>query len=122
MRHKTHTNITRSMFPWIKPDVIQKVNSALDSPTKQQIAMSKFMPNMPIPGLVQYPHRKYTHNMAETFLTGYQNGGMDGVYAALAHQIGDMVRDRWVSQVGGYQADIFEANYNALLGQQNKRR
>lgn len=113
MRHKTHIRVTKGMFPWIKPDVIQKVNSALDSPTRQQKML--FTNGIPIPGLNMYPHRRYTHTMQDAILTGYMTAGLDGAYAAMGHMIGDITRDQTVARVGGLQADVLEAFFNLYM-------
>ena len=103
------------MFPWVRPDVIQKVNSALDTPTRQQKMM--FTNGMPFPGMNMYPHRRYTHTIQDAILTGYMTAGLDGAYAAMGHMCGDLARDQIVSKVGGLKADVLEAMYNLYMNQ-----
>ena len=85
--------MTGMMRPGADPNVIYRVNRALDNPDPWAIRFNQSMKNsgyshtFDVPGLIKYPHRAPTHDWMSAMMTGYMYGGREGMYAAAANHL-----------------------------------
>jgi hypothetical protein len=93
MHWNTHDRMTGMMRPGADPNVIYRVNRALDNPDPWAIRFNQSMKNsgyshtFDVPGLIKYPHRAPTHDWMSAMMTGYMYGGREGMYAAAANHL-----------------------------------
>jgi hypothetical protein len=100
MRWETHDRLSSMMRPGANPNMIYRVNRAMDNPDPWAIRLNQTMKNsgfshaFDIPGLRKYGHREPNHNWMSAMMTGYMYGGKEGMYAAAAnHLMQDLMSD-----------------------------
>jgi hypothetical protein len=90
MHWNTHDRLSGMMRPYADPNVIYRVNRAMDNPDPFSIRLNQSMKNSGYShafdgrGLRKYPHREPNHNWMSAMMTGYMYGGREGMYAAAA--------------------------------------
>lgn len=124
---RTHNGMSKMMFPWMNMGMINKVNHAIDHPTREAMMANNVKnamlgPNaFVIPGMYMQGHRQYNHDMLSAYLTGYSVGGPEGGQLALAHLMEDMMRTQWNKSLGYDGANLMEAAWNYALGNTRRR-
>ena len=100
MHLETHDRLSSMMRPGADPNMIYRVNRAMDNPDPWAIRLNQTMKNsgfshaFDIPGLRKYGHREPNHNWMSAMMTGYMYGGREGMYAAAAnHLMQDLMSD-----------------------------
>jgi hypothetical protein len=120
------------MRPGADPIVIYRVNRAMDNPDPWSIRMYQtrkksgyYSHVFDVPGLRINGHRAPNHNWMSAMMTGYMNGGKEGMYAAAANYLmQDLMSDALVRTVGYARRDLFESmlNYGLVNHSFRKRR
>ena len=93
MHLETHDRLSSMMRPGADPNMIYRVNRAMDNPDPWAIRLNQTMKNsgfshaFDIPGLRKYGHREPNHNWMSAMMTGYMYGGREGMYAAAANHL-----------------------------------
>jgi hypothetical protein len=107
MHWNTHDRLSGMMRPYADPNVIYRVNRAMDNPDPLSIRLNQSMKNsgyyshaFDVPGLRKYPHREPNHNWMSAMMTGYMYGGREGMYAAANHLMQDLMSDMLIRTVG----------------------
>jgi hypothetical protein len=94
------------MRPGADPNVIYRVNRAMDHPDPWAITFNNYMKKSgygntwDVPGLSKYGHREPNHNWMSAMMTGYMYGGKEGMYLAAHHLMQDLMSDTLVRTVG----------------------
>jgi hypothetical protein len=128
MHWNTHDRMTGFMRPNANPNVIYRVNRAMDNPDPWAIRLNQSMRNsgyghaFDVPGLKKYPHREPNHNWMSAMMTGYMYGGREGMYAAANHLMQDVMSDTLVRTLGTSGRDVFESMLNYGLVRTTTRR
>jgi hypothetical protein len=118
------------MRPGADPNVIYRVNWAMDNPDPWSIYLNRYMKKsghgsaFDMPGLRKYGHREANHNWISAMMTGYMYGGKEGMYAAANHLMQDLMSDTLIRTVGYARRDLFEStlNYGLVNHSFRKRR
>jgi hypothetical protein len=93
MHWNTHDRLSGMMRPHADPNVIYRVNRAMDNPDPLSMRMYQTRKNLgythtfDVPGLRINGHRAPNHNWMSAMMTGYMNGGKEGMYAAAANYL-----------------------------------
>jgi hypothetical protein len=128
MHWNTHDRMTGMMRPGADPNVIYRVNRAIDTPDPWAIRFNQSMKNsgyshaFDVPGLTKYPHRQPTHDWMSAMMTGYMYGGREGMFAAANHLMQDVMSDTLVRTLGTSGRDVFESMLNYHLVTRNRNR
>jgi hypothetical protein len=127
MHWNTHDRLSSMMRPGADPNVIYRVNRAMDNPDPWAIRLNQSMKNsgyshaFDVPGLKKYPHRQPTHDWMSAMMTGYMYGGKEGMYAAANHLMQDLMSDTLVRTMGSTGRDVFESMLNYRLVRRRSR-
>jgi hypothetical protein len=124
----THDRMSALMRPGADPNVIYRVNRAMDNPDPWSMRMYQTRKNLgyahsfDVPGLRINGHRAPNHNWMSAMMTGYMYGGREGMYAAAAnHLMQDVMSDTLVRTVGSTGRDVFESMLNYRLVRRRSR-
>ena len=104
--------------PGADPNVIYRVNRALDNPDPWAIRFNQSMKNsgyshtFDVPGLRKQGHREPNHNWMSAMMTGYMYGGREGMYAAANYLMQDLMSDQLIRTVGYSGRDLYESMLN----------
>jgi hypothetical protein len=116
------------MRPGADPNVIYRVNRAMDNPDPWSIRMYQtrkksgyYSHAFDVPGLRINGHRAPNHNWMSAMMTGYMNGGKEGMYAAANHLMQDVMSDTLVRTLGTTGRDVFESMLNYRLVRRRSR-
>ena len=119
MKRKTHRRAVKILFPDLDPKIIDRIDKMIDTP---KLWMPAYSPELgTVPGLSHRGHRRYGHDLATATKIGLDEGGVEGVAAALAHLLLDAGRDKIVELCRQDGADIAEAAFNIGYDQLKKR-
>ena len=119
MRRKTHTRAAKILFPHLDPKIIELIDKLIDTPKPW---MPPYSPELgQVPGLSHRGHRKFGHDLITAASIGIQEGGAEGLAAALAHLVLDAGRDRIVKAYGEDGADLVETAFNIGYNKLKKR-
>jgi hypothetical protein len=127
MHWNTHDRLSAMMRPYADPNVIYRVNRALDNPDPFSMRMyqarkeSGYSHAYDVPGLRINGHRAPNHNWMSAMMTGYMYGGRDGMYAAANHLMQDVMSDTLVRSMGSIGRDVFESMLNYHLVRRRNR-
>jgi hypothetical protein len=95
MHWNTHDRLSSMMRPGADPNVIYRVNRAMDNPDPWSMRMyqtrknSGYAHSFDVPGLRINGHRAPNHNWMSAMMTGYMYRGKEGMYAAANHLMQD---------------------------------
>jgi hypothetical protein len=126
----THDRLSHMMRPSADPNVIYRVNRAMDNPDPWAMRLYQTRKNsgyysqhaFDVPGLFINGHRAPNHNWMSAMMTGYMYGGKEGMYAAANHLMQDLMNDTLVRSLGTTGRDVFESmlNYHLVRRQRNR--
>jgi hypothetical protein len=91
MHWNTHDRLSAMMRPYADPNVIYRVNRAMDNPDPFSMRLyqarkeSGYSHAYDVRGLRINGHRAPNHNWMSAMMTGYMYGGREGMYAAANH-------------------------------------
>ena len=119
MKRKTHRRAAKILFPHLDPKIIELIDKLIDTPKPW---MPPYSPELgQVPGLSHRGHRKFGHDLITAASIGIQEGGTEGLAAALAHLLLDAGRDQIVKVSGEDGADLVEAAFNIGYNKLKKR-
>ena len=104
------------MFPHISLSRIDKVNRAIDNPSKQMIALqqSGVIDNkmMDAFGLTKHGHRKFNHTPQSAIMTAYLVDPENAADLAITHLLADKMGNYLHDSVGTDDKEILEGVIN----------
>jgi hypothetical protein len=119
MHWNTHDRLSAMMRPYADPNVIYRVNRAMDNPDPFAMRLyqtrknSEYAHAYDVPGLRINGHRAPNHNWMSAMMTDYMYGGKEEMYTPAAnHLIQDLMSDMLIRTVGYAGRDLFEATLN----------
>ena len=110
MRHVTHENFLKLLYPFADMNIARQINREVDNPKGFGLYNKSVSTPFDIPGLIKYPHRK-KHDALTMGIIGAKYG-REGIIAMAGHAIGDIMRDKMVQRYGRRNADLWEALFN----------
>jgi hypothetical protein len=119
MKYTTHNRIGEKLDPYIDPEVIERINRAIDTPKPW---MPPYSPMLGPAPRWRKGHRKYGHDLPTSTFIGYMHGGLRGIPVAWVHIAGDAVRDEIVNKMGEDAANMFESGFTLVMTMLEKRR
>lgn len=117
--------MTGNWFPFLDPSMVERVNRRIDNPTATDVVLGKARKRMMgntgfAPGLWTGGHRQYNHDMFTMIAAAYQEAGLPGVQAGMAHIAQDVMSDYLTRALGQDGAMMFEAAWLLANNRRNR--
>ena len=121
--------MTRSFFPHLNTNTIDRVNHYIDNPTMASMAMNRAVNSqyrqygmknpMDVFNLARGGHRSRNHDLMTGMITAYSAAGTNGIYAMMGHFMADSFSNMLLERFGSDSRNIFESLY--LMNNRQKR-
>ena len=116
MNHKTHRSISKIFYPDIPAYKIDKINSAIDNPSKRIIMLQNsgiYNPGVyDVFGLRKHGHRKDSHDVTTAAFNAFMVDRERGVELAMTHLLADKMSNYMIDTLGTENKEIMESLIN----------
>ena len=121
--------MSKSFFPFLNTNTIDRVNHYIDNPTMTSMAMNRAVNSqyrqygmknpMDVFNLARGGHRSRNHDLMTGMITAYSAAGTNGIYAMMGHFMADGFSNMLLDRFGADSRNIFESLY--LMNNRQKR-